>query len=306
MPMPLIRSRIFPGPQNLALFAAEAKGFFAREGVETDLRITTGSDEQRRTLASGEVEIIHSAVDNAVYMVETTNPDVVIVCGGGTGMNELMVRPEIKTYEDIRGKTVVVDAAFTAYAFQLYTMLVMNGLAKGDYEVLPAGGATQRLAAMRQSPTHVAAMLNPPWNFVAEAEGYSSFGTAVSAIGPYQGDGGFVLRGWAEANADTLVRYIRANIAGARWAYDTSNRAEATAILAARLNIDSDTAARSVETAVGTNGGLAKDAAFDWDGFNNLLRIRQTIASTWTGPIPPAQKYVDLTWYDRALADLGT
>ena len=73
-----------------------------------------------------------------------------------------------------------------------------------------------------------------------------------------------------------------------------------------RRRTDSDTAARSVETAVGTNGGLAKDAAFDWDGFNNLLRIRQTIASTWTGPIPPAQKYVDLTWYDRALADLGT
>jgi ABC-type nitrate/sulfonate/bicarbonate transport system substrate-binding protein len=220
-------------------------------------------------------------------------------------MNELVVRPEITNYEDIRGKTVVVDAAFTAYAFQLYTMLAMNGLAKGDYAVLPAGGATQRLAAMRQSPDHVAAMLNPPWNFVAEAEGYKSFGTAVSAIGAYQGDGGFVRRGWAEANADTLVRYIRANIAGARWAYDKANRAEATAILAARLNIGSETAARSVETAVGPDGGLAQDAKFDRDGFENLLRIRQTIAGTWQGPIPPAQKYVDLRWYDRALTEPG-
>jgi ABC-type nitrate/sulfonate/bicarbonate transport system substrate-binding protein len=303
--MPLMRSKIFPGPQNLALFAAEAKGFFAAENIEADLQITVGSDEQRRTLANGDVEIIHSAVDNAVYMVEVDHTDIVIVCGGGTGMNELIVRPDIQSYEDIRGKTVVVDAAFTAYAFQLYTMLAMHGLRRGDYHILPKGGATQRLGAMRESSDHVAAMLNPPWNFVALDEGYKSFGTAVNAIGPYQGDGGFVRRDWAREHADTLTRYIRANIAGVRWSENPANRAEAVDILANRLAISTAVAARSVETAIGPDRGLAPDARFDWEGFRNLLAIRDKVTDTWKGGVPPAEKFVDLSYYDKALTTLA-
>lgn len=299
-----IRTKVFPGPQNLALFVAEAKGYFDKHGIDADVQITVGSDEQRTALADGTVEVIHSAVDNAVHMVETAGQDIIIVSGGGNGMNDLIVRAEINTYADLRGKTVIVDAANTAYAFQLYTMLAMNGLEKGDYEVLPTGGAPQRLRAMGADENHAAAMLNPPSNFVAEREGYRNFGPAVHAVGPYQADGAFVQRSWAEANADALVRYLKAGIEGIRWAYDPSHRSEAAAILEQRLNIDPAIAVRSVEAAVGPARGLAEDARFDREGFENMLRIRDKIAGTWGGRIPPPEKYLDLSYYDRALAEL--
>lgn len=304
MDKPKIRTKVFPGPQNLALFVAEAKGFFDRHGVDADIQITVGSDEQRAALADGTIDVVHSAVDNAVYMVEADDVDTVIVSGGSNGMNHLVVRPEIHSYEDIRGKTVVVDAANTAYAFQLYTMLATNGLRKGDYSVLPTGGATQRLRAMSESEEHAAAMLNPPWNFVAEREDFRSFGSAVSAIGRYQADGAFVLRAWAEDNGGTLVRYLRAGIEGLRWAYDAENRAEAAVILEQRLRIDSAFAVRSIESAVGAGGGLAVDARFDMEGFENLLGIRDKIAGTWNGRMPAAGKYLDFSHHDRALAGL--
>lgn len=299
-----VRTKVFPGPQNLALFVAEAKGFFIRRGVEAQIGITVGSQEQRKGLAAGALDVVHAAVDNAVHAVEAAGEDVVIVSGGGNGMNHLIVRPEIRTYADLRGRTVVVDAPDTAYAFQLYAMLAMNGLAKGDYGVLPAGGATQRLQAMRDSATHAAAMLNPPWNFVAEREGYRSFGPAVDAIGRYQADGAFAQRAWARRNADTLVRYLQAMIDGLRWAFDARNRTQAVAILAERLRIDADIAAQSVEAAVGPAQGLAVDARFDRAGFENLLGIRERIAGTWGGRIPAPGKYLDLSYYERALATL--
>lgn len=299
---PKVRTKVFPGPQNLSLFAAETKRFFDKYGVDADIQITVGSDEQRTMLANGTVDVIHSAVDNAVYMVEAANIDTAIVSGGSNGMNDLVVRPEIHSYEDMRGKTVVVDAVNTAYAFQLYTMLAMNGLEKGDYSVLPTGGATQRLQAMRDNRNHVAAMLNPPWNFVAESEGFRTFGTAVSVIGRYQADGAFVLRSWAEANGDTLVSYLRASIEGIQWAYDARNKAEAAEILEQHLNIDSAIAVRSLESAVGAGGGLAVDARFDMEGFENMLGIRDKIAGTWAGRIPAAEKYLDPSYYERALA----
>lgn len=304
MSKPKVRTKVFPGPQNLALFVAEAKGFFAQRGVDADIQITVGSNEQRTTLANGTVEVIHSAVDNAVYMVEAAKQDIVIVSGGSNGMNDLIVRPEISSYEDLRGKTVVVDAPNTAYAFQLYTMLAMHGLKKGDYNVLPMGGATQRLQAMRESKEHAAAILNPPWNFVAEKEDYRSLGPAIKAIGRYQADGAFVRRAWAVENADTLVHYLQANIEGVRWAYDRKNRTEAAAILERRLKIDAAIAVRSVEAAVGSDGGLALDAAFDMAGFENMLKIRDAIAGTWGGNIPAPAKYLDLSYYERALEGL--
>ncbi len=299
-----MRTKVFPGPQNLALFAAEAKGYFDKHGIDADVAITVGSDEQRSALADGTAEIIHSAVDNAVHMVEAAEQDIIIVSGGSNGMNDLIVRAEIETYEHLRGKTVVVDAANTAYAFQLYTMLAANGLEKGDYAVLPTGGAPQRLRAMGADENHAAAMLNPPSNFIAEEQGYRNFGPAVAAVGRYQADGAFVQRSWAEANAEALVGYLKAGIEGIRWAYDPANRSEAAEILVNRLKIDPAIAACSVEAAVGPGGGLAEDARFDRQGFENMLRIRHKIAGTWGGQIPPAEKYLDLSYHDRALAEL--
>jgi ABC-type nitrate/sulfonate/bicarbonate transport system substrate-binding protein len=299
-----ISTKVFPGPQNLALFVAEATGRFAEHGVEADIQIAVGSDEQRTTLADGTVAVIHSAVDNAVYMVEAAKVDTVIVSGGSNGMNDLVVRPEVRDLDDIRGKTVVVDAPNTAYAFQLYTILALNGIERSDYAVLPAGGATQRLQAMRDDERHVAAMLNPPWNFVAEQEGFWNLGPAVDRIGRYQADGAFVLRAWGEANADGLVGYLRAVIEGYRWAADDGNRPEAAAILERRLGIDAEIAARSVASAMGSGGGLSVDTCFDMEGFANMLRIREKIDGTWGGHIPAPDKYLDLSYHHRALAGL--
>ena len=299
-----IRTKVFPGPQNLPLFVAEAKGYFDRHGIDADVQITVGSDEQRAALADGTVEVIHSAVDNAVHMVEAAGQDIVIVSGGSNGMNDHIVRAEIDSYADLRGKTVVVDAANTAYAFQLYTMLAMNGVEQGDYAVLPTGGAPQRLRAMGADENHAAAMLNPPSNFLAEKAGFRNFGPAVDAVGPYQADGAFVQRSWAAANGDSLVRYLKAGIEAIRWASDPANRSEAAAILEQRLKLDPAIAVRSVEAAVGPAGGLANDARFDREGFENMLRIRDKIAGTWGGNIPRPKKYLDLSYHERALAEL--
>jgi ABC-type nitrate/sulfonate/bicarbonate transport system substrate-binding protein len=88
---------------------------------------------------------------------------------------------------DIKGKTVVVDAINTAYAFQLYEMLRQKGLDKGDYQVNPVGATTQRLEAMTRDKAMVAAMMNPPFSIRAEKAGLKSMGTAAAALGAYQG-----------------------------------------------------------------------------------------------------------------------
>jgi ABC-type nitrate/sulfonate/bicarbonate transport system substrate-binding protein len=297
-----LRVNTFPGPQNLALFVAQDKGLFAKRGLSVEISFTPNSQAQRDGLVKGAFEIAQAGVDNAVALVEVAKQDVVIVAGGSNGMNELIVRPELKSYDDIRGKMVVVDAPNTAYAFLLYKMLALKGVNKGDYAVLPAGGCTQRLDAMREDNTRVAAMMNPPCNLIAAKEGYHSFGLATDVIGSYQADGIWVMRAWANGNSAILTKYLEAIIEGCRWGSDPANRTEAAAIVAKHLKLDPEIAEKSVEAAVGASGGFAKDARFDMEGFKTTLRLRAEIAGGDANPAPG--KYLDLSYYQRALSML--
>jgi ABC-type nitrate/sulfonate/bicarbonate transport system substrate-binding protein len=292
---------VFQGVQNLPLLAAQAKGLFARRGLAVDIRVAPNSEELRNGLAAGRYQIVHTAVDNAVAMAEVAKVDIAVVLGGDNGFNHLFVQPDIRSYQDLRGKTVVVDAPDTAFALQLYKMLKLNGLQKGDYAVKPVGATIKRLEAMQQDKTAAAAILNVPFSIRARRAGLKDMGTAVAAIGPYLGTSAFVLRGWGTANADVLTRYIAAYVEGLRWAADPANKAQAIDLLAGWLKVPPDIAAECYAIAADPIDGLAKDARLDLEGFRNVLKLRAEIEGQWGGTPPPPEKYIDLSYYRSAI-----
>jgi ABC-type nitrate/sulfonate/bicarbonate transport system substrate-binding protein len=300
-----LKVMVFPGLSNFSIFAAQHKNLFARHGLAIELLNTPNSDVLREGLAKGDHQIAHAAVDNAVAMAELAKADIAIVTGGDNGFNRIFAQPEIGSYADLRGKTVVVDAPNTAFALLLYKVLKDAGLAKGDYTVRPVGGTPARLEAMTKDKANAAAgVLNPPFSFRAAQAGLKDMGAAAKAVGAYQADGAFVMRAWANANSDTLVRYIRAYVEGRRWALDPANKAEAIQLLADRLKLPPEVAAQSYALAAESADSIAKDAKFDMEGFKNVLQLRAEIEGQWGGNPPPVEKYVDLSYYQKALAGL--
>ncbi len=289
---------VFPGVQNVALFAAQAKGFYAKRGLVVDLKFTVNSDELRGGLAEGKYQIAHSAIDNAFALKDKANADIAVVLGGDNSYNHLIVQPEIKSLAEVKGKTVVVDAINTAYAFQLYEMLKQKGVNKGDYEIKLAGGTALRLDAMLKDKNNVAAMMNPPFSTRAVKEGLKDMGTAAAALGAYQGTSAFVLRPWAQANSDALVKYIQAYIEGWRWAFDPKNKAEVVKLLAERLKLTEEIATQSFDD---TKNDSAKDGAVDMAGVTNVLKLR----AQWEGGAQASpDKYLDLSYYKKAAAGM--
>jgi ABC-type nitrate/sulfonate/bicarbonate transport system substrate-binding protein len=298
-----LKVMVFPGLTNYSIFAAQQKGFFTKQGLSIELINTPSSDVQRERLARGEVQIVETAVDNAVAMVERAKVDVVIVTGGDNGYNRIFVQPEIASYAALRGKTVVVDAPDTAYALLLYRALKNAGLDKGDYKVNPVGGSTQRLEAMTKDRANAAAaVLNAPTTFRAAAAGLKDMGSATAAVGAYQAIGTVAMRSWAQANADTLQRYIRAIVEGGRWVLDPANRTEATQLLVDRLQLAPDIAAKSYALAIAALDGMARDAKFDPEGFRNVLQLRAEFEGGGGGAPPPIARYYDPSYYNKALA----
>jgi ABC-type nitrate/sulfonate/bicarbonate transport system substrate-binding protein len=288
---------------NFPIFAAEHKGLFTRHGLAVELMHTPNSQVQRDGLAKGDHQIIQSAADNAVAMVELAKADVAIVTGGDNGFNRIFAQPEINALGDLRGKTVVVDAPNTAFALLLYKVLMNSGLNKGDYKVNPVGGTGQRLNAMTTDKANAAAgVLGLPFTFQAQAAGLKDMGAAARSVGAYQSDCAIVMREWARANSDTLIRYIRAVVEGRRWLLDPANKTEAVQLLVDRLKLTPEIAARSYAIVTDPNEGMAKDAKFDIEGFKNVLKLRAEIEGQWGGNPPPPDRYIDLSYYAKALA----
>jgi ABC-type nitrate/sulfonate/bicarbonate transport system substrate-binding protein len=300
-----LRVNVFPGSQNLAIFIGLERGIFAKHGLKVELQNTPNSDAQRSGLAEGKFEIAHAAIDNAVAMVEAAGRDTIIVMGGDASMNEFMVRPEINAVADIKGKVVAVDAPNTAYALVAKKILKNNGLIEGrDYTVRPVGGTMQRSQAMATNPELVAGMVNLPFSITIREKGLKSLGRQRDLLGPYQATGAFVMRPWAQANADVLERYLAAYVESVRIALDPANKAEASAVLVKRLKLDPQVADQTVEQLMIPGFGLAPDARFDMEGFRTVLALRAEIEGQWGGKPPAPDKYIDLGYYDRAVKRL--
>jgi ABC-type nitrate/sulfonate/bicarbonate transport system substrate-binding protein len=214
----------------------------------------------------------------------------------------LFVQPDVSSYAQLRGQTLLVDAPNTAYALQLKKILLMNGLKDGaDYTLNPIGGTALRLKGLRENKAFKAAMLNPPFSIDAKAAGLKSMGSAVDLIGPYQASGTFVLRSWGKANADTLERYIAGFIEGTRWAVAPANKEAAVKILTERLKVTPEVATRTWEILSDPKRGLARDGRFDTKGFESVLALRAEIEGSWGGKAPDGGRYVDMSYYERAL-----
>jgi ABC-type nitrate/sulfonate/bicarbonate transport system substrate-binding protein len=299
-----VRLNTFPNAKALPFHAGLARGIFAKHGVALELSFTENSSRQREGLAAGRFELVHAAVDNAVAMVDAAKQDVVIVTGGDSGMNEFFVQADVRSFADLRGRTLVVDAPNTAYAIQAKKILLKHGLREGaDYKVVPVGRGELRLKAMAANKDYAAAVLNLPFTIQAEQLGLRSLGSTVDMLGPYQANGAFALRSWVGSNGALLERTIAAYVESLRWVRRPENRAECVAILMDKLKISVEVAERTYATLVDPVRGFTPDARFDTEGFRNLLALRAEIEAGG-GAAPPAGKYFDLSYYERAMKTL--
>jgi ABC-type nitrate/sulfonate/bicarbonate transport system substrate-binding protein len=300
-----VRVNAFPNAKSLPLHAGLERGIFAKHGVALELSFTENSTAQREGLAAGRFDVVHAAVDNAVAMVDAAKKDVVIVTGGDSGMNEFFVQATVGSFADLRGRILAVDAPNTAYAIQAKKILLKHGLKEGtDYKVVPVGRGELRLKAMAENKDYAAAILNLPFTIQAEQLGMKSLGNTVDMLGPYQANGAFALRSWVDANGALLERYIAAYLESLRWVRRPENRAECMALLTSRLKIPRDVAERTYAVLVDPVRGFTPDAAFDMEGFRNLLALRAEIEGKGSDARTP-ESYLDLSYYRRALAALG-
>jgi ABC-type nitrate/sulfonate/bicarbonate transport system substrate-binding protein len=300
-----LRANVFPGIQNLPHYAGIEHGFFSARGLDVALTYTTSSEAQREALAKGACDIAHAALDNAVAMVDVAREDIVIVVGLDPSFNRIVVQSEIATYEDLRGKTLGVDAPDTAFALIAYDVLARKGLPQGSYRGQPVGATRFRLEALQDGRIDFS-LLNLPFNLMARDSGLKLLDDPLAIIGRYQSVGGFVRREWARDNAQALTSYLAAYIEGVRWVLDPANRDAGAQLLAREMSLSATMASECIDALTRPQGGLAIDAKLDVEGMRKVLELRARFTGGADAEPAPLSRYYDDTYYAAALALLAT
>jgi len=283
---------------------AQANGIFAKYGLRIEIPRSAagGSEEVRRWLASGELDLADYGVDNAIAMVENAGVDVILVAATDYTPTELVAQPEIKSLADLRAKTVLVDAPNTQNALALKKILSDAGLTAGaDYLMKEAGGTGARVAAMLKQKEFAATMASGQTAVQARQGGLVSLATTANIFGPTLRYGVFTRRQWAQENSDLLVCYLAAHIEAQRWIINPANKDKVIETVAKQAKLSRDLAAQIYQMDTGPNG-LAKDAAIDVQRFANVLKFRAEVEGSWGGKAPPPDRYYDASYHAKALA----
>ena len=100
------------------------------------------------------------------------------------------------------------------------------------------------------------------------------------------------------------MRYIKAMSTAAAGCSIRPTRRRRSSFWSIGSRPQPDVAALSYAAVTDPTDGIAKDAKFDMEGFKNVLKLRAEIEGQWGGHPPSPEKYVDLSYYNKALAGL--
>lgn len=280
---------------DAAMAAAKARGLFAAEGLDVVITTTPNSTEQMRGISQGTFDLVSTAFDNVLAWSGREGAEIVALAQPLDKVTlPVYVRPEIREWNDLRGKKLAADAVDTAYALVLRRILLAHGLDldRGDYQLVAVGATEHRLESMKRGETF-AAVLNPPVDAQAEAAGFVRFGDQVSVLPNYTATVLAVNRDWAEKNREVAVAFLRGWLSGVRWVNAPKNREEATKVVAAELKLNAKAAAERVAE-------LSANGALNVSGMETVLNLRTQFG--FKLPMGAALKpYYDADYYRAAM-----
>ncbi len=111
---------------------AKEKGLFKKNGVDFEIK-KMPTQARHAAMAAGEVQAISTTIDTHITYVAANVPVTqVMVIDSSTGGDGVLVKNSIKSFADLRGKTVAVDNPGAVSNFWFNYLLKKNGMSMKD------------------------------------------------------------------------------------------------------------------------------------------------------------------------------
>ena len=198
---------------NMIIFFTKEAKLFEKHGLDADVVVMQGSGIASRALVAGSVAI-SSVATPTVMSASLAGSDMVILAHTMPGVvQSLMVRPDIKRAEDLKGKTIGVTTFGSLTDFLVRYLATKKGLNPDkDFALLQIGADNERLIALKQGKIQGATLSHPAFILAARA-GFTTLWDFFKEV-EYPWSEIASTRSLIAKDRDLVMRYMRAHIEG--------------------------------------------------------------------------------------------
>lgn len=287
---------------NLPIWIAQHRGMLADEGLDVAIELYEGVDEVTNRLRDGRAQIGYGITEHVVLDSEAGG--FLEIVGGNVNRLpfSLITGKNIRSVEDLRGKTVGVSSIEAGSSSLVMKLLAARGLHyPGDYKMRAVGPILARWE-MLQSGEIDAGLQGAPLNYIAIDQGFGSLCEPRQEVPDFQFTSLNVDKRWAEANADIMHRFMRAFVRAHEFFF--ANRDGVTPIAMAETRIAKNYAQRAWDE-------YTTDEIFPRDGDANdaavqaLIEISSLIRAVPNRTKSSASDYVNRSYLHAAQRDVA-
>jgi len=198
---------------NIIIYFTKEAKIYEKYGLDVDPVAVAGSGIASKALISGSVLISPIATPTVMTAV-LAGSDMVILAHTMPGViQSLVVRPDIKRSEDLKGKTIGVTTFGSLTDFLVKYLARQKGLNPDkDFALLQIGTDSDRFIALQQGKIHGATLSHPNFIF-AQRAGFHVLWDFFKEV-DYPWSEIATTRTQIKQDRDLVMRYMRAHVEG--------------------------------------------------------------------------------------------
>jgi NitT/TauT family transport system substrate-binding protein len=221
-----------------AMWVAEQKGLFRKHGIETEIIVTgQGATAGIGALLANDIQMASAGGDSLVNAALRGGETVIIAAGVNKGLNRIMVRSDIKTPADLKGRKIGATRIGAVSHSVLLMMLKRWNMSATDVQVLQLGSSPNMLQALDKGGID-GAVMTIPFVFIAEDRGFRVLVDLAETDIYYLHTMIASTRSYIKANRDNALRFLKGFLEGI--AYFKHNKKESLEIVRKKLRVNAE------------------------------------------------------------------
>jgi NitT/TauT family transport system substrate-binding protein len=280
----------------LPFHAAFHKGFYRDQGIDLEM-IFMATQAVNAAFVRGDLDY-SAAVNGIIQGIVRGAPAKILACAVDRPLQSFIVRKDIRTTRDLKGKKVGGSTAGGTATLMADAALKHFGLESGR-DVTVVALRDNRLAALESGAVD-AALLGVPENIIAVEKGYGELlflGDVLSF--PQNGFGASVKK--IQESPDEVYGMVRATLRGFYFSLDPRNREEVVNIIMKQWRLTDRKLAGEMLRQL--NRGVLRDMSIKPEGLQLMIDVVREDSKV-TQPFTVSQ-ISDFSFLEKARRELG-
>ena len=287
---------------SLPMRIADKEGFYAANGLDFKMvQIVGGAETSLVALEEGQADVAHVATSFLITAALRGADTVAIIAEFNNPIYSLVAKPWYKSIEELKGRRVAMADMTGSVSLATMALFEKHGLTKDDLDINVIEGTPGRFQCLMRGDCD-AAPLGQPQDFHAVRQGFRLLGATNDAVPDFVYTVTAARKSWAAEHKEALARYVRAMRDSFRFIRDPQNRSRIAVLMKEWWGSSEETAFSTLDLFFQPEKNV-----LPFEGEINLRGVEQVIrflkdGGVVTGPVPPAETFVDLQYLKAGLA----